>query len=286
VVAAALFGGGGRCVYHGDPAMTQAARKTAQVIPLRPRAVKPGTGPAAGHAAPPAARRPAARNLLLFLVCSAALHGAAILLAPTVRFEQRSETPEILTVRLSEVPQIAERMAEPQPASPSEEPKPALPPPPPLKRIPPKAVATQKEAIPRPAALPVEQTSAPPESLAPSAAADATEKPVVQEGAQIAKPAPALTPPVFSAAYLKNPPPDYPAVARRRGQEGLVLLAVLVNESGAPAEVRVAESSGSSVLDDAALDAVRRWSFVPARRGDLAIAAWVEVPVRFRLKDR
>lgn len=209
-----------------------------------------------------------------------------MLLAPAVRFERQAETPEILTVRLSEVPQIAERLAEPQPNSPSQEPKPESPTPPPLRRIPPKAVATQKEPLPRPAPRPVEQTSAPAESPVPPTAAERTEKPVVQESAQIANAAPALTLPVFSAAYLKNPPPEYPAVARRRGQEGLVLLAVLVNESGAPAEVRVAETSGSSVLDEAALEAVQRWTFVPARRGDHAIAAWVEVPVRYRLKDR
>jgi len=209
-----------------------------------------------------------------------------MLLAPAVRLERRAETPEILTVRLSEVPQIAERPADPQPTSPSQEPKPASPPPPPLRRIPHKAVATQKEPLPRPAPRPVEQTSAPPESPVPPTAAERTEKPVVQESAQIAKAAPALTPPVFSAAYLKNPPPEYPAVARRRGQEGLVLLAVLVNESGAPGQVRVAESSGSSVLDDAALEAVQRWTFVPARRGEKPVAAWVEVPVRFRLRER
>jgi protein TonB len=95
-----------------------------------------------------------------------------------------------------------------------------------------------------------------------------------------------VTPPIYNAAYLSNPPPDYPVVARRRGQEGLVLLSVLVSETGLPKEVRLAKSAGTPVLDEAALEAVRGWKFVPARQGEKAVAAWVEVPIRFRLETR
>src|SRR5690606_26769740 len=92
-----------------------------------------------------------------------------------------------------------------------------------------------------------------------------------------AVPAPpvAVTPPAFSAAYLRNPPPAYPAVARRNGDEGTVLLRVLVGRNGAPLKVELDRTSRSRALDTAALDAVRNWRFVPARRGTEAIEDWV-----------
>jgi protein TonB len=49
--------------------------------------------------------------------------------------------------------------------------------------------------------------------------------------------------------------------------------------------VQLQASSGSSRLDQSALDTVRRWKFVPARLGKDPIAAWVLVPIAFTLKD-
>jgi protein TonB len=85
--------------------------------------------------------------------------------------------------------------------------------------------------------------------------------------------------------YRSNPAPSYPFESRRLKQQGLVWLDVEVAESGDPRNVRVARTSGFPALDAAALDAVRRWKFEPARLGGRAIAARVEVPVRFRLQD-
>lgn len=80
-----------------------------------------------------------------------------------------------------------------------------------------------------------------------------------------------------------NPPPDYPIAARRRGIEGLVLLSVEVSPSGRAASIRIAESSGSRLLDEAAQRAVEQWRFSPARHAGLPVASFVEIPVRFRL---
>ena len=91
--------------------------------------------------------------------------------------------------------------------------------------------------------------------------------------------------PVFDAAYLKNPKPPYPPIARRMKLEGTVIVQVLVSSEGKPEIVRLGKSSGSSVLDQAALTAVQNWSFVPARQGNNPISAWVDVPLRFRLVD-
>jgi protein TonB len=62
-----------------------------------------------------------------------------------------------------------------------------------------------------------------------------------------------------------------------------VTLRVHVDRGGVPTQVEIERSSGSNVLDLAALEAVRNWRFVPARRGTDPVAAWVIVPVVFRL---
>jgi len=85
--------------------------------------------------------------------------------------------------------------------------------------------------------------------------------------------------------YLKNPPPAYPSNARRLRQEGLVLLSVEVNSDGQPTSVNLKESSGFKLLDDAALKAVQRWKFSPAKLGMVSVASRVDVPIRFQLKD-
>lgn len=100
-----------------------------------------------------------------------------------------------------------------------------------------------------------------------------------------AAPAVPLRAPRFDAAYLRNPPPAYPRASRRLGEEGRVVLRVRVESDGRPSQLAVQASSGSARLDDAAFDAVRRWRFVAARRGDESVAAWVLVPIEFRLND-
>jgi protein TonB len=84
-------------------------------------------------------------------------------------------------------------------------------------------------------------------------------------------------------AGLNNPKPAYPLTARRRGLQGRVVIAAQVRGDGRCTETRIRHSSGHELLDNAARDAVRRWHFVPARRGDTPIDAWVEVPIVFRL---
>jgi protein TonB len=84
--------------------------------------------------------------------------------------------------------------------------------------------------------------------------------------------------------YLKNPPPEYPSVARRRGYEGTVVLEVFVDREGRVLDLSLFQSSGHNVLDRAAMQAVRGWLFEPARRGEETVDMWVKVPLTFRLK--
>jgi protein TonB len=93
-----------------------------------------------------------------------------------------------------------------------------------------------------------------------------------------------ITPPRFDADYLENPAPAYPALSRRLGEEGRVVLRVRVEANGAASDIQIATSSHFDRLDQAAIDAVRRWRFVPAKQDDQTIAAWVLVPLNFSLR--
>ena len=77
--------------------------------------------------------------------------------------------------------------------------------------------------------------------------------------------------------------PRYPASARRAGAQGVTRLRVHVLESGRVGEVMVDESAGFRDLDLAAMDAVKKWRFEPARRGKEPVSVWVMLPVKFEL---
>jgi len=89
----------------------------------------------------------------------------------------------------------------------------------------------------------------------------------------------------FDAAYLHNPAPLYPSLSRRLGEQGKVLLHVHVDANGRPIQLEIRNSSGWPRLDQSALDAVGRWKFIAARRGDEAVDAWVLVPIVFNLNN-
>jgi periplasmic protein TonB len=95
---------------------------------------------------------------------------------------------------------------------------------------------------------------------------------------------PPIVPPNFDAAYLDNPAPIYPPLARRSGEQGRVLLHVLVAAAGTAETVELRTSSGFPRLDQAAIETVKHWRFVAARQGDHAVAAWVLVPITFTLE--
>ncbi|MBP1763875.1 MAG: hypothetical protein H6Q65_933 [Firmicutes bacterium] len=82
---------------------------------------------------------------------------------------------------------------------------------------------------------------------------------------------------------IYGPTPQYPQDARTNGWEGTVRVKVLINESGAVQDIRLANSSGYGSLDQAALDGVCRWRFKPACHEGSPIVAWVTVPVIFEL---
>ena len=78
--------------------------------------------------------------------------------------------------------------------------------------------------------------------------------------------------------------PTYPESARRAGIEGTSLLRFEITEGGTVSRITVEKSAGHEELDRAAIAAVQKWRFEPARRGAQAVAVWVTLPVRFELK--
>ena len=86
--------------------------------------------------------------------------------------------------------------------------------------------------------------------------------------------------------YGQNPVPIYPIEARRKAEQGTVLLDVEVDADGSVTRVVIAQSSGFDSLDQSAIETVRtRWRFVPARRDGNAVESWCEVPIRFALTE-
>lgn len=92
-----------------------------------------------------------------------------------------------------------------------------------------------------------------------------------------------IEPPQFGVAYLNNPAPAYPGMSRRLGEQGQVLLRVLVSANGDANSVVIERSSQSERLDQAAVEAVKKWRFVPAKKNNQPLTAYVLVPVRFSL---
>lgn len=84
--------------------------------------------------------------------------------------------------------------------------------------------------------------------------------------------------------YKVNPPPRYPTAARRKGQQGTVVLSVHVDKHGRVSNLWLFKSSEYISLDNAAIAAVKDWIFEPAMQGGSTVAMWVNVPVRFELK--
>lgn len=140
-----------------------------------------------------------------------------------------------------------------------------------------------------------------PHPVTPEQGAGHEETPAVAAQPQASAPLPTVTapmtaavhgdaapiePPRYQAAYLSNPAPAYPLAARRRGQEGRVIVAAEVAADGSCLRAHIRISSGHDILDQAALQAVMRWRFVPARRGSQNVAGWVEIPLTFQLQNK
>ena len=177
-----------------------------------------------------------------------------------------------------------------EPPVPKPEPAPV---PPPRTVIPTPAV--QKKTIPKPAVRPQAQPqpaaiadpapspNAPTGNLAPAVLA-----PPAPEVTAPSAPAPAATPrvelPSSNADYLQNPKPAYPPLSKRLGEQGKVIVRVLIGADGVPQKAEIRQSSGFDRLDQAALNTALKWRYVPGKRGGVAEDMWFNVPINFVLE--
>ncbi len=196
--------------------------------------------------------------------------------------------PETMTITLTSA------LAKPQASESKAQSQQKPPPPEPPK---PKVIPKPKPVTPKPLAKVIEEPTPPKvsdvkvheetqEQKAPSPAIAAPSAPASQVPPTSAEPTSGhFEGPKLNADYLHNPRPDYPVQAKRMGWEGRVLLRVEVLASGSVGQVSIAKSSGHDLLDEAALDAVRRWKFVPAKRDGMAVNSSVNVPINFNLKN-
>lgn len=173
---------------------------------------------------------------------------------------------------------------------PKPEPAPPAPPAPPARPVKP-APSVQKKAVVKPApqaqpqplaiADPTPSPNAPTGSLAPAIAP--APAPVAQAPAAPSAP-PAIQLPSSNADYLQNPKPAYPPLSKRLGEQGKVIVRVLIGADGVPQKAELRQSSGFERLDQAALAAVLKWRYVPGKRGGVAEDMWFNVPINFVLE--
>jgi len=222
-----------------------------------------------------------AANCRLPAACMAgsiALHAITLTLLPDMRAARNAPSkPLIVELATKELPPPP--IVEPPKKEPEARPVPREP----LmqKRVSPEPApppAMQDHAAPVASAPPV--LSMPPEPVAPAPVMAA---PVVRQPEPPRMVTPAAPRVRTDAAYLHNPAPAYPMAARRRGDQGTVMIKVLVTAEGSPANVSLDKTSGHPSLDEAAVNAVRSWRFVPAREGAQAVEALYIVPVVYKL---
>lgn len=143
------------------------------------------------------------------------------------------------------------------------------------------------QAQPQPAAIadPTPAPNAPTGNLAPAAPAPA---PPSAEATAPSAPAPAapprVEPPSSNADYLQNPKPAYPPLSKRLGEQGKVIVRVLIGADGVPQKAEIRQSSGFERLDQAALNTALKWRYVPGKRGGVAEDMWFNVPINFVLE--
>jgi protein TonB len=135
--------------------------------------------------------------------------------------------------------------------------------------------------------------AAPPSAVAPHVTDEGHQVTVTVAAPTIAPPAVGTAPavmsgePVEASLAYRSAPLSFPIQAIRQHMRGTVLLRVLVDESGKPAEVTVEQSSGYPLLDRSAREQVMAgWRFQPASRDGHAVRAWARVPVTFELRGR
>ena len=172
------------------------------------------------------------------------------------------------------------------PAPPKVTPPPPAPPPPP--RPAPK-VAPRPAPMPVAIADPTPAPNAPTGVLTPQPPAPPIDAPVAETAAPASPPAappapPSIQLPSSDADYLQNPRPAYPAISKRLGEQGKVIVRVYIGADGLPQRAELSKSSGYDRLDQLSISTVMRWKFVPGKRNGVPTAMSYNVPFNWVLE--
>lgn len=205
--------------------------------------------------------------------------------------------PDIL-IAASLISEVAPAPAPTPPAAPPvAQPRKAAPAPTPPQPAPaqPQPVA-RPATTPAPAALPAATQAEPspnaptatlaqPSPATPASAAVAADTPQATPASTAPAPAPAKVElPNASASYLNNPKPPYPALSKRLGEEGKVVVRAWIDTNGRATQAEIKTSSGYDRLDQTALQTVLNWRYIPGQRAGVPEAMWFNIPLNFVLE--
>ncbi len=159
------------------------------------------------------------------------------------------------------------------------------------------APAKAQQATPTPLAVPATPTEPDNSALSPAPVAVATNTNSANSSAvgtnsttpppgsaAAANRAPALELPSSDAQYLNNPTPAYPALSKRKGEQGKVVIRTFIGMDGTAQQAQIKTSSGYDRLDQAALATALKWRYVPGKRAGVAEAMWFDVPFTWQLR--
>lgn len=211
-----------------------------------------------------------------------AIAGAVVLLHVAALWALQTGFPQRPIEAVIQVQLVSEFIEPPKPKPKPEFPAPALKP-----RMTPRQIAPVKPQVLPLAPVPQAITNPNP---APNAPAGVVAAPEPQPYISVpVMPAPIAAPPQIQwpssdAAYLQNPAPVYPAISRRMGEQGKVLVRVLIGVDGSAQQAQVQQSSGFDRLDQAAVATVAHWRYVPGKRAGMPVAMWFNVPINFVLE--
>jgi protein TonB len=207
------------------------------------------------------------------------LHAAFLLAMPTSTAKMPQISSPIQVSLLDPSPMPTE--SEEPPAPPPPKPEPPRPKPVPRQEPKPKPEPIPEPLSDIPSAEPVAEVAPAAPPVAETVASSSSSSTASSDATASASNAP-LIEANFDAAYLRNPKPPYPAISQRLHEEGRVELRVYVLADGSAGKVEIRRSSGYGRLDESASATVKRWRFIPGRRGDRAVDTWVVVPISFK----
>ncbi|MEZ5705813.1 MAG: energy transducer TonB [Burkholderiaceae bacterium] len=227
--------------------------------------------------------------IVLAVVCA---HGLALwaLQSALQRTAPQPESSIVMVASLVDPVQPIAPAPPPPPPAPAKAPAPPAPkktPAPSPVPVKPRAEPAPKPVIEREAATAEPQSPTETINLDNPVSAPQPQTTPTQVSAPLVAQAPPAPPPVelpnSSARHLNNPKPPYPALSKRMGEQGTVVVRAWIGLDGTASQVSVRTSSGYPRLDRSAVEAIQRWRFVPGKRAGVPEAMSYDIPLTFTL---